>query len=221
MVTAGQGFLPQMEQLLHMGADVSIKASNGWWGSHFVDSGQDSLKALNSLVFTFIQDSGWLCQTLPSEWVDGAAQIVPVSVLNTMAVVALCDSFNYYFNFNKINDLFWFSTTRDCGYNHAESLNLRSCHCLGFSERCAVLVGLRWIRTSPQRVTIKKRSCWNCTTRALTMSWLTLTSSWTSSNTSAPPAVMVNYLNLIIRCLLCTCVDYYPNVLSISSQVLS
>lgn len=30
MVTAGQGFLTQMEQLLHMGADVNIKASNGW-----------------------------------------------------------------------------------------------------------------------------------------------------------------------------------------------
>lgn len=30
MVTAAQGFLSQMEQLLHMGADVSIKASNGW-----------------------------------------------------------------------------------------------------------------------------------------------------------------------------------------------
>lgn len=30
MVTAGQGFLTQMEQLLHMGADVNIKTSNGW-----------------------------------------------------------------------------------------------------------------------------------------------------------------------------------------------
>lgn len=30
MVTSGQGFISQMEQLLHMGADVSIKASNGW-----------------------------------------------------------------------------------------------------------------------------------------------------------------------------------------------
>lgn len=30
MVTAGQGFLPQMEQLLQMGADAGLKASNGW-----------------------------------------------------------------------------------------------------------------------------------------------------------------------------------------------
>lgn len=30
MVAAGRGFLTQMEQLLNMGADINIKASNGW-----------------------------------------------------------------------------------------------------------------------------------------------------------------------------------------------
>lgn len=30
MVAASRGFLTQMEQLLHMGAGVKIKASNGW-----------------------------------------------------------------------------------------------------------------------------------------------------------------------------------------------
>uniref|UniRef100_A0A8C4IFS5 RNA helicase n=1 Tax=Dicentrarchus labrax TaxID=13489 RepID=A0A8C4IFS5_DICLA len=31
MVAAGRGFLPQMEQLLSMGADIDMKASNGWY----------------------------------------------------------------------------------------------------------------------------------------------------------------------------------------------
>ncbi|XP_067295893.1 3'-5' RNA helicase YTHDC2 [Pseudorasbora parva] len=39
MVAAGRGFLSQMEQLLSMGANVNIKASNGWtaldWAKHF------------------------------------------------------------------------------------------------------------------------------------------------------------------------------------------
>lgn len=35
MVAAGRGFLPQMEQLLNMGADINLKASNGWTGLDF------------------------------------------------------------------------------------------------------------------------------------------------------------------------------------------
>ncbi|KAK9975451.1 hypothetical protein ABG768_023491 [Culter alburnus] len=39
MVAAGRGFISQMEQLLSMGANVNIKASNGWtaldWAKHF------------------------------------------------------------------------------------------------------------------------------------------------------------------------------------------
>ncbi|KAI1904626.1 hypothetical protein AGOR_G00007630 [Albula goreensis] len=39
MVAAGRGFLSQMEQLLSMGANVNMKASNGWtaldWAKHF------------------------------------------------------------------------------------------------------------------------------------------------------------------------------------------
>uniref|UniRef100_A0A672FB70 RNA helicase n=1 Tax=Salarias fasciatus TaxID=181472 RepID=A0A672FB70_SALFA len=31
MVAAGRGFLPQMEELLSVGADLTIKTSNGWW----------------------------------------------------------------------------------------------------------------------------------------------------------------------------------------------
>nr|XP_055054283.1 3'-5' RNA helicase YTHDC2 isoform X2 [Misgurnus anguillicaudatus] len=42
MVAAGRGFLSQMEQLLSMGANVNIKASNGWtaldWAKHFNQS---------------------------------------------------------------------------------------------------------------------------------------------------------------------------------------
>ena len=30
MVAAGRGFLTQMEQLLNMGANINMKASNGW-----------------------------------------------------------------------------------------------------------------------------------------------------------------------------------------------
>eukprot|EP00066_Takifugu_rubripes_P013439 XP_011602705.1 PREDICTED: probable ATP-dependent RNA helicase YTHDC2 [Takifugu rubripes] len=52
MVTAGQGFLTQMEQLLHMGADVNIKASNGWtaadFAKHFHQS--ESLELLKSFL---------------------------------------------------------------------------------------------------------------------------------------------------------------------------
>lgn len=31
MVAAGQGFLPQVQQLLSMGADINMKAANGWY----------------------------------------------------------------------------------------------------------------------------------------------------------------------------------------------
>ncbi|KAK5851607.1 hypothetical protein PBY51_023149 [Eleginops maclovinus] len=35
MVAAGRGFLPQMEQLLNMGADINLKASNDWMALDF------------------------------------------------------------------------------------------------------------------------------------------------------------------------------------------
>uniref|UniRef100_A0A3Q3E053 RNA helicase n=1 Tax=Hippocampus comes TaxID=109280 RepID=A0A3Q3E053_HIPCM len=35
MVTAGRGFLPQMERLLNMGADINLKAFNGWTALDF------------------------------------------------------------------------------------------------------------------------------------------------------------------------------------------
>uniref|UniRef100_H3CDI3 RNA helicase n=1 Tax=Tetraodon nigroviridis TaxID=99883 RepID=H3CDI3_TETNG len=54
MVTAGQGFLPQMEQLLHMGADVGIKASNGWtavdFAKHFHQN--ESMELLKSFLIS-------------------------------------------------------------------------------------------------------------------------------------------------------------------------
>lgn len=37
MAAAGRGFLTQMEQLLCMGADINIKASNGWTASDFAE----------------------------------------------------------------------------------------------------------------------------------------------------------------------------------------
>ncbi|XP_044189523.1 3'-5' RNA helicase YTHDC2 isoform X1 [Thunnus albacares] len=50
MVTAGRGFLAQMEQLLNMGANINIKASNGWTALDFAQHFQqidavDLLKA--------------------------------------------------------------------------------------------------------------------------------------------------------------------------------
>ncbi|XP_029921977.1 3'-5' RNA helicase YTHDC2 isoform X2 [Myripristis murdjan] len=52
MVAAGQGFLSQMEQLLNMGADISIKSSNGWtaldWAKHFQQ--MDAVDLLESYI---------------------------------------------------------------------------------------------------------------------------------------------------------------------------
>uniref|UniRef100_A0A3Q3H1U4 RNA helicase n=1 Tax=Labrus bergylta TaxID=56723 RepID=A0A3Q3H1U4_9LABR len=49
MVAAGRGFIPQVEQLLSMGADVNMKTSNGWtamdYAQHFQQGG-----AFNSLL---------------------------------------------------------------------------------------------------------------------------------------------------------------------------
>lgn len=42
MVTAGRGFLSQMERLLNMGADINLKAFNGWY-----DKSIYLLKSLN------------------------------------------------------------------------------------------------------------------------------------------------------------------------------
>ncbi|XP_044030649.1 3'-5' RNA helicase YTHDC2 isoform X2 [Siniperca chuatsi] len=42
MVAAGRGFLPQMEQLLNMGADINMKASNGWTALDFAKDFQQT-----------------------------------------------------------------------------------------------------------------------------------------------------------------------------------
>ncbi|XP_061655818.1 3'-5' RNA helicase YTHDC2 isoform X1 [Phyllopteryx taeniolatus] len=52
MVTAAQGFLTQMEQLLNMGADINLKASNGWTPLDFAKHFQqvDAVDLLQSSV---------------------------------------------------------------------------------------------------------------------------------------------------------------------------
>ncbi|XP_048449612.1 3'-5' RNA helicase YTHDC2-like [Rhincodon typus] len=55
MIAAGRGFLSQVEQLLSMGANVSVKASNGWialdWAKRFGQSDVvDLLESFNSSV---------------------------------------------------------------------------------------------------------------------------------------------------------------------------
>nr|XP_046231082.1 3'-5' RNA helicase YTHDC2 isoform X2 [Scatophagus argus] len=52
MVAAGRGFLTQMEQLLSMGADISIKASNGWTALDFAKHFQqkDAMDLLKSSI---------------------------------------------------------------------------------------------------------------------------------------------------------------------------
>ncbi|XP_047426501.1 3'-5' RNA helicase YTHDC2 isoform X2 [Mugil cephalus] len=52
MVAAGRGFLVQMEQLLHMGADINMKASNGWTALDFAKHFQqtDALDLLKSSI---------------------------------------------------------------------------------------------------------------------------------------------------------------------------
>ncbi|XP_051268215.1 3'-5' RNA helicase YTHDC2 isoform X4 [Dicentrarchus labrax] len=52
MVAAGRGFLPQMEQLLSMGADIDMKASNGWTAIDFAKHFQqtDAMDLLKSSI---------------------------------------------------------------------------------------------------------------------------------------------------------------------------
>ncbi|XP_077353134.1 3'-5' RNA helicase YTHDC2 isoform X2 [Festucalex cinctus] len=52
MVTAGRGLLTQMERLLHMGADVTLKANNGWTALDFARNLQevDAFDLLQSSV---------------------------------------------------------------------------------------------------------------------------------------------------------------------------
>ncbi|KAM7393407.1 hypothetical protein PAMA_008186 [Pampus argenteus] len=52
MVTAGRGFLPQMEQLLSMGADINMKATNGWSALDFAQHFQqiDAVDLLKSSI---------------------------------------------------------------------------------------------------------------------------------------------------------------------------
>ncbi|XP_070780527.1 3'-5' RNA helicase YTHDC2 [Enoplosus armatus] len=52
MVAAGRGFLTQMEQLLNMGADINMKASNGWIALDFAKDFQqtDAIDLLKSSI---------------------------------------------------------------------------------------------------------------------------------------------------------------------------
>ncbi|XP_061571968.1 3'-5' RNA helicase YTHDC2 isoform X2 [Cololabis saira] len=57
MVAAGRGFLPQMQQLLSLGADINLRASNGWTSLDFAEHFQqtdamDLLKSSMPLVET-------------------------------------------------------------------------------------------------------------------------------------------------------------------------
>ncbi|XP_026152929.1 3'-5' RNA helicase YTHDC2 isoform X2 [Mastacembelus armatus] len=52
MVAAGRGFLTQMEQLLNMGADINMKASNGWTALDFAKCFQqtDAVDLLKTII---------------------------------------------------------------------------------------------------------------------------------------------------------------------------
>ncbi|XP_051523162.1 3'-5' RNA helicase YTHDC2 isoform X2 [Myxocyprinus asiaticus] len=68
MVAAGRGFISQMEQLLSMGANVNIKASNGWtaldWAKHFNQTeAVDLLESHISCVESGVLDESSLVQT--------------------------------------------------------------------------------------------------------------------------------------------------------------
>ncbi|XP_073697034.1 3'-5' RNA helicase YTHDC2-like isoform X1 [Garra rufa] len=72
MVAAGRGFLSQMEQLLSMGANVNVKASNGWtaldWARHF--SQTEAVDLLESHIWCAEAgelDESSLVQTASSE----------------------------------------------------------------------------------------------------------------------------------------------------------
>ncbi|XP_030640259.1 3'-5' RNA helicase YTHDC2 [Chanos chanos] len=72
MVAAGRGFLSQMEQLLSMGADVNLKASNGWtaldWAKHFNQSeAVDLLESYISSLEAGKLDEWSLVQTASAE----------------------------------------------------------------------------------------------------------------------------------------------------------
>ncbi|XP_051750884.1 3'-5' RNA helicase YTHDC2-like [Ctenopharyngodon idella] len=72
MVAAGRGFLSQMEQLLSMGANVNIKASNGWtaldWAKHFKQpEAVDLLESHIWCVESGQMDESSLVQTATSE----------------------------------------------------------------------------------------------------------------------------------------------------------
>uniref|UniRef100_A0A3Q3IHD5 RNA helicase n=1 Tax=Monopterus albus TaxID=43700 RepID=A0A3Q3IHD5_MONAL len=64
MVAAGRGFLTQMEQLLSMGADINMKASNGWtaldFATHFQQT--DAMDLLKSSLAESSQDESTLVQ---------------------------------------------------------------------------------------------------------------------------------------------------------------
>nr|XP_020456653.1 probable ATP-dependent RNA helicase YTHDC2 [Monopterus albus] len=67
MVAAGRGFLTQMEQLLSMGADINMKASNGWtaldFATHFQQTdAMDLLKSSFPLRAESSQDESTLVQ---------------------------------------------------------------------------------------------------------------------------------------------------------------
>uniref|UniRef100_A0A672ZSK1 RNA helicase n=1 Tax=Sphaeramia orbicularis TaxID=375764 RepID=A0A672ZSK1_9TELE len=72
MVAAGQGFLPQMQQLLSLGADINIKASNGWtaldFAKHFDQT--DAIDLLKSSMLdevALVQDASGETNTEDNE----------------------------------------------------------------------------------------------------------------------------------------------------------
>ncbi|XP_048042630.1 3'-5' RNA helicase YTHDC2 [Megalobrama amblycephala] len=72
MAAAGRGFISQMEQLLSMGANINIKASNGWtaldWAKHFNQpEAVDLLESHIWCVETGQLDESSLVQTATSE----------------------------------------------------------------------------------------------------------------------------------------------------------
>ncbi|XP_018589914.1 3'-5' RNA helicase YTHDC2 isoform X2 [Scleropages formosus] len=73
MVAAGRGFLTQIEQLLSLGANISMKASNGWtalhWAKHFNQSEVvDLLESYMSILETGKLDESHLVQTASTDF---------------------------------------------------------------------------------------------------------------------------------------------------------
>uniref|UniRef100_A0A4W3JSE7 3'-5' RNA helicase YTHDC2 n=1 Tax=Callorhinchus milii TaxID=7868 RepID=A0A4W3JSE7_CALMI len=83
MIAAGRGFLSQVEQLLSMGANVSVKASNGWtaldWAKRFGQSDiVDLLESFNSAVEVGNLDESILVQSDGGELSQEEKEILSV-----------------------------------------------------------------------------------------------------------------------------------------------